>query len=95
MPLHPARVVPGRSRVAALGRLSHVRKASMPVDLDATADDLHVWHQEAEEQLQLLDEDLIKLERDGDDPDLLQEIFRRSTCLRARPPRSSTYAWRK
>ena len=54
----------------------------MSLNLDATPEDLHVWLQEAEEQLQLLDEDLIRLEREAEDPELLQEIFRAAHTLK-------------
>lgn len=38
--------------------------------------------EEAEEHIQLLDEDLIKLENEGNNPDLLQEIFRAAHTLK-------------
>jgi two-component system chemotaxis sensor kinase CheA len=48
------------------------------VDLAAgiTQDDLNLFLQEADEQLQLLDEDIVRLEKESNNPDLMQEIFR-------------------
>lgn len=54
----------------------------MELVLDATAEDLKVFLEEAEEQLQLLDADLIALEKTGADPELLQEIFRVAHTLK-------------
>ncbi|MCL5256783.1 MAG: chemotaxis protein CheA [Chloroflexi bacterium] len=54
----------------------------MSLSFDATAEELKLFLEEAEEQLQLLDEDLIKLESDGANPDLLQEIFRAAHTLK-------------
>ncbi len=45
-------------------------------------EDLKVFLQEAEEQLQRLDEDLVKLERERSGPELLQEIFRAAHTLK-------------
>jgi two-component system chemotaxis sensor kinase CheA len=49
---------------------------------DVTAEDLKVFLQEADEQLQLLDEDIIRLEKEADNVDLLQEIFRAAHTLK-------------
>ena len=49
---------------------------------DITAEDLKVFLEEAEEQLQLLDEDIIRLENEGNDESLLQEIFRAAHTLK-------------
>ena len=49
---------------------------------DITAEDLQVFLQEAEEHLQLLDEDIVRLEREGDNQELLQEIFRSAHTLK-------------
>lgn len=54
----------------------------MGLSFDATGEELKLFLEEAEEQLQLLDEDLIKLENDGSNPDLLQEIFRAAHTLK-------------
>ena len=48
----------------------------MELVLDADPEDLQVWLQEAEEQLQVLDESIIRLEKESDDEELLQGIFR-------------------
>jgi len=54
------------------------------VDLiaDISAEELEVFIQEADEQLQLLDEDLVILEREGVKPEILQEIFRAAHTLK-------------
>lgn len=49
---------------------------------DITAEDLQAFLQEAEEHLQLLDEDIVRLEREGDNQELLQEIFRAAHTLK-------------
>ncbi len=49
---------------------------------DITSDDLKVFLEETEEQLQLLDEDIIRLENEGNDESLLQEIFRAAHTLK-------------
>ncbi|MCP4609753.1 MAG: hypothetical protein GY845_13680, partial [Planctomycetes bacterium] len=41
---------------------------------DVTQEELQVFLQDTDEQLQLLDEDIIKLENESDDEALLQEI---------------------
>ena len=48
----------------------------MNLSTDIDQEDLEVFLQEAEEQLQLLDDDIVQLERQEDGNDLLQEIFR-------------------
>jgi two-component system chemotaxis sensor kinase CheA len=45
-------------------------------------DDLNLFFQEADEQLQLLDEDIIRLEKESKNPDLMQEIFRAAHTLK-------------
>ena len=45
-------------------------------------EDLEVFLQEADEQLQLLDQDIVGLERDPTNGDILQEIFRASHTLK-------------
>ena len=47
-----------------------------------TQDDLNLFFQEADEQLQLLDEDIIRLEKEANSPDLMQEIFRAAHTLK-------------
>ncbi|MCH9010908.1 MAG: chemotaxis protein CheA [Chloroflexi bacterium] len=54
----------------------------MELASDITPEDLQVFLQEAEEHLQLLDEDFIRLEREQDNQDLLQEIFRAAHTLK-------------
>ena len=54
----------------------------MGLDLDVDPEDLQLWLQEAEEHLQLLDQELIRLERDADDQELLQAIFRAAHTLK-------------
>ncbi len=54
----------------------------MELASDITSDDLQVFLQEAEEHLQLLDEDFVRLEREQDNEDLLQEIFRAAHTLK-------------
>ena len=54
----------------------------MELAADITADDLKVFLQEADEILLLLDECILKLERDGEDSELIQEIFRAAHTLK-------------
>ncbi len=49
---------------------------------DAAPDELRLFLQEAEEQLQLLDQDIVLLEKEGTRPELLQEIFRAAHTLK-------------
>jgi two-component system chemotaxis sensor kinase CheA len=51
-----------------------------PADIDS--EEMNVFLQEAEEQLQLLDEDIIRLEKEAHNADLLQEIFRAAHTLK-------------
>ena len=44
----------------------------MELASDITSEDLQVFLQEAEEHLQLLDEDIVRLEREQDNKELLQ-----------------------
>src|SRR3990172_6056672 len=55
---------------------------AMELRLDADPEDLVVWMQEADEQLQVLDESLIRLEKESGDVDLLQSIFRAAHTLK-------------
>jgi len=54
----------------------------MIVSCEISPEELKVFMEEAEEHLQLLDEDLIKLENEGNNPELLQEIFRAAHTLK-------------
>ena len=47
-----------------------------------TPEDLDLFIQEADEQLQLLDEDIVRLEKESGNPDLMQEIFRAAHTLK-------------
>jgi two-component system chemotaxis sensor kinase CheA len=47
-----------------------------------TQEDLKLFLQEADEQLQLLDEDIIRLEKEAENSDLMQEIFRAAHTLK-------------
>ena len=49
---------------------------------DIDPEELKVFLQEVDEQLQLLDEDIIRLEKEPDDADLIQEIFRAAHTLK-------------
>ena len=49
---------------------------------DISPDDLKVFLEEAESLLELLDESIIRLEREADDVELLQEIFRAAHTLK-------------
>lgn len=49
---------------------------------DAAPDELQLFLQEADEQLQLLDQDIVLLEKEGPRPELLQEIFRAAHTLK-------------
>ncbi len=49
---------------------------------DAAPDELQLFLQEAEEQLQLLDQDIVLLEKEGPREELLQEIFRAAHTLK-------------
>ncbi|MHB8945503.1 MAG: chemotaxis protein CheW [Bacillota bacterium] len=54
----------------------------MTANLEITPEDLKVFLEEAEEQLQLLEGDVVKLEKAGDDAELLQGIFRAAHTLK-------------
>ncbi len=54
----------------------------MTLKFDASPEDLKVFLDEADEQLQLLEEDIVKLERDGEDDERVQEIFRAAHTLK-------------
>lgn len=54
----------------------------MPLELDADAEDRRVFLAEMEELLQLLDEDLVRLEREPGNSELLQEIFRAAHTIK-------------
>jgi two-component system chemotaxis sensor kinase CheA len=54
----------------------------MGLNLDASPEELKIFLEEVEEHLQTIEEDLVKLEKEDDNPDLLQEIFRASHTLK-------------
>ena len=54
----------------------------MDLALDVTPEDIEVFLQEADEQIQLLDEDIVRLEQEEDAEGLLQEIFRAAHTLK-------------
>ena len=54
----------------------------MPSSTDISADELKVFLQEAEGLLDLLDEDIIRLEQEATNGDLLQEIFRAAHTMK-------------
>jgi len=47
-----------------------------------TQEDLKLFLQEADEQIELLDEDIVRLEKEAANPDLMQEIFRAAHTLK-------------
>ncbi|HXF51645.1 MAG TPA: chemotaxis protein CheA [Dehalococcoidia bacterium] len=54
----------------------------MPPGFDVHPDDLKAFLQEVDEQLDLLDDDIVRLEREADNVELLQEIFRAAHTLK-------------
>lgn len=54
----------------------------MGFDFDTTAEDIKVFLDEAEEQLQIMEADILKLEKEADNPEYLQEIFRAAHTLK-------------
>ena len=54
----------------------------MVLNSEISAEELKVFMAEAEEHIQLLDEDIVKLENEQDNPQLLQEIFRSAHTLK-------------
>jgi len=54
----------------------------VPLAADITPDDLKVFLQEADDLIELLDEDFIRLGQEADNADLLQEIFRAAHTLK-------------
>ena len=49
---------------------------------EVSAEELRVFIEEADEQIALLDRDLVRLETEGDDPELIQEIFRATHTMK-------------
>lgn len=54
----------------------------MNLDADITKEELEVFLQETDEQIELLDEDIIRLEKEKKNPDLMQEIFRAAHTIK-------------
>jgi len=54
----------------------------MELVFDASPDDIKVFTQEAEELIQKLDENVLILEKEGQNPELIQEIFRAAHTLK-------------
>lgn len=54
----------------------------MGFDFDTTAEDIKVFLDEAEELLQLMEADILKLEKESDNPEHLKEIFRAAHTLK-------------
>src|SRR3954452_2819257 len=54
----------------------------MQLRLDATPEELPIFVAETDEMLQLLDEQLVRLERDGPSQELLQEVFRAAHTIK-------------
>jgi two-component system chemotaxis sensor kinase CheA len=54
----------------------------MELRLDATPEELPIFVAETDEMLQLLDEQLVRLEQDGPSPELLQEVFRAAHTIK-------------
>jgi len=58
------------------------QEETMSLQFDATPDELAVFLEEADEQLQLLDQHVLALEGQGPSPILLQEVFRAAHTLK-------------
>lgn len=54
----------------------------MDLVFDASPEDLKVFVQEAEELIQQLDENVLRLEKEGQNPELIQEIFRSAHTIK-------------
>ena len=54
----------------------------MELRLDATPEGLPIFVAETDEMLQMLDEQLVRLEQDGPSPELLQEVFRAAHTIK-------------
>lgn len=54
----------------------------MNLDPEITPAELKVFLEEAADQIELLDEDIVRLEKEGDNPELIQEIFRAAHTLK-------------
>jgi two-component system, chemotaxis family, sensor kinase CheA len=54
----------------------------MNLNSDISPEEMKVFLQEADEQIELLDEDIVKLEKEGNNSELIQEIFRAAHTLK-------------
>ena len=54
----------------------------MNLDADITPEELKVFLEEADEQIELMEEDIVRLEKEEGNPELLQEIFRAAHTLK-------------
>ncbi len=54
----------------------------MVLDADLTPEELKIFLAETDEQIEMLDEDIVRLENEGDNIELLQEIFRAAHTLK-------------
>jgi two-component system chemotaxis sensor kinase CheA len=54
----------------------------MDLIFDASPDDMKVFVQEADELIQQLDDNVLRLEKEGQNPELIQEIFRAAHTLK-------------
>jgi len=54
----------------------------MSLEFDATDEDIKLFLQESDELIQTLDEDIVRLEKEGSEKELLQEIFRAAHTLK-------------
>ncbi len=54
----------------------------MNLEAELTPEELKVFLEEVNEQIELLDEDIVRLEKEGDDLELLQEIFRAAHTIK-------------
>jgi two-component system chemotaxis sensor kinase CheA len=54
----------------------------MNLDPEVTPEELKVFLEEANEQIELLDEDIVRMEKEGENPELIQEIFRAAHTLK-------------
>lgn len=54
----------------------------MGLNLDASPEELKLFLEEADEHMQTLEDDLVRLEKEADNEELLQEIFRASHTLK-------------
>ena len=55
---------------------------SMELNFDLAEDEFPIFMAETDEQLQVLDDGLIRLEREGEDMELLQALFRAAHTLK-------------